>query len=427
MTKNILLFGAGKSASYLIKYLLEECATYQWHLTVADGNLQLAQSKIGVVPFATAVSIRVENDEQRVALIKEGDLVISLLPPSLHILVAVDCLRFGKDLLTASYIDDKISALGEDVKKKGTVFLCEMGLDPGIDHMSALKLIHRTEARGGIITSFKSHCGGLVAPESDNNPWHYKISWNPKNVVNAGKSGAIFKENNIICHKKYEEIFQCREVVVKGVGKLAYYPNRDSLHYIDIYGMNKAHTFMRTTLRYPEFCAAWKSIVRADLANDSKTLEQPGLTIKKWAEKIVPFVGEDNREQLAFLGLFDDCSVPLQAKSSADVLQYLIETKLEMHASDKDMIVMLHELGYELNGVKMKAESYLVVKGEDNTLTAMAKTVGLPLGIAASYILRKKIFLTGIQIPTVPEIYEPVLAELYNHGIVFTESESSEK
>lgn len=419
MSKNILLFGAGKSATCLINYLLQECSDHNWHLTVADSNLQLAQSKIGDVSRASAIGIQVENEEQRASVIKECDIVISLLPPFLHILVAVDCLKFGKDLLTASYVDENISALKEDVKKKGLLFLCETGLDPGIDHMSAMQLIHRIEASGGIITSFKSHCGGLVAPESDDNPWHYKISWNPRNVVNAGNGGAVFKEKDIVCHTKYEELFRCREVMVTGLGKLAYYPNRDSLHYSVLYGLDKAHTFMRTTLRYPEFCRSWKSIVSAGLTNGKTPVNQPGLTIKKWAENISPFVNADNKEQLFFLGLFDDTPVPAEAKTSADILQYLLETKLVMRPSDRDMIVMLHELDYELNGKKMKTESCLIVKGEDSTLTAMAKTVGLPLGITASYILQEKILLTGIQIPTIPEIYEPVMRQLNSHGIIF--------
>jgi saccharopine dehydrogenase-like NADP-dependent oxidoreductase len=420
--KKILLFGAGKSATCLIDYLIKETAIHNWQLTVADGNLSAAKSKLGQAFHAHAVAVDVENEPARKALVKDADIVISLLPPGLHFLVAKDCIEFSKNLLTASYVDDKIKALGPEIKNKGLLFLCEMGLDPGIDHMSAMELIHRIKEKGGKISSFKSHTGGLIAPESDNNPWHYKISWNPRNVVMAGAAGAVYKENNEIKQKDYTELFNgCSPVEVAGIGELAWYPNRDSLGYIPVYDLEEATTFIRTTLRYPVFCTCWKAIVAAGLTNDKEIINTDKLDYKKWAGSIVPFISDQNKTQLTFLGLFNESPVPASAKTNADVLQYLLETKLAMLPHDKDMIVMLHELAYEVGSTKYEVRSELVVKGEDNVRTAMAKTVGLPLGIAAILILQGKINITGLHIPILPGIYLPVLKELELHGVRFTE------
>jgi saccharopine dehydrogenase-like NADP-dependent oxidoreductase len=420
--KQIVLFGAGKSATCLIDYLIKETFENSWLLTVADGNLQSAKSKIGNAAQATAVSINVENDLERKQLMSKADIVISLLPPSLHFLVAQDCAEMNKNLLTASYVDDKIKSLEDTVDKKKLLFLCEMGLDPGIDHMSAMELIDRIKKQGGNITSFKSHTGGLIAAESDDNPWHYKISWNPRNVVLAGIAGAVYKEDNSIITKKYENLFDnCREINVDGIGNLAYYPNRDSLSYIPVYDLVTANTFIRTTLRYPSFCKGWEAVVAAGLTNDKVVIDTKNLSFKKWSATIKPFITEENKSQLQFLGLFDDMPVSSSAKTSADILQYLLETKLAMLPHDKDMIVMLHELEYEIENEKHATRSCLIVKGEDSTRTAMAKTVGLPLGIAAKLILQGKIKLTGLHIPILPEIYEPVLAELKKYNIKFEE------
>src|SRR5687768_9529797 len=250
--KKILLFGAGKSATVLIDYLIREAPGHPWHVTVCDSDLQLARSKTGETPHATVTGVNVTNADERSALITNADIVISLLPPPLHFLVATDCIQHRKPLLTASYIDEKIRSMENEIKEKGLLFLCEMGLDPGIDHMSAMKIVHQIRDKGGKITRFRSHCGGLVAPESDDNPWRYKISWNPRNIVLAGKAGADFKENNQHRHVRYEELFDSgRTIHVPGIGQLAWYPNRDSLNYLDTYGVQTAHTFVRTTLRYP--------------------------------------------------------------------------------------------------------------------------------------------------------------------------------
>jgi saccharopine dehydrogenase (NADP+, L-glutamate forming) len=295
-------------------------------------------------------------------------------------------------------------------------------LDPGIDHMSAMKIIDEIKAKGGKITSFKSHCGGLVAPENDDNPWHYKISWNPRNIVMAGQSGAVYKLNNETKSIAYKDLFDAEnKIVFEGLKDLAFYPNRDSLSYIPTYKLPDTATFIRTTLRHVDFFKGWNAIVHAGLTNETSAIDVNGLTFAKWSSPVLAFVNDKNKAMLQFLGLFEDALVPATAKTSADVLQFLVETKLKMMPADKDMIVMLHEFEYVLDGKNKSLQSCLLVKGEDNLRTAMAKTVGLPLGIAAKSILNGTLQLKGLHIPTVKEIYEPVLKELEAAGIQFTE------
>ena len=445
---HIVLFGAGKSATCLIDYLLKEIVANNWKLTVCDSNLLLAQSKIGNATNAQAVSILVEDDVKRKALIMEADIVISLLPPDLHFVIAKDCVAYNKNLLTASYVDENIKSLGKEIDNKGLLFLCEIGLDPGIDHMSAMKIIQSLKGKGNNIISFISHCGGLVAPESDNNPWHYKVTWNPRNVVLAGKDGATYRKQNETVNISYDKIFKDSQIVnVPYFQPLAWYPNRDSLHYISLYALDNVSTFIRTTLRYPSFCRGWNKLIGIGCTstNDIEQIEDCK-TFKDWFyAKINPFVTNETgwnnymqlyvtgpyqdefTKQINFLGYNNDEPLPPGFTCSADILQNAMETKLVMQQQDKDMIVMLHEIEYEdadaaKNGSKKIIKSSLVLKGENNTRTAMAKAVGLPLGIAAKLILQKKITLTGLHIPIVSKIYEPVLQELEEHGIKFNET-----
>jgi saccharopine dehydrogenase-like NADP-dependent oxidoreductase len=427
----ILLFGAGKSATSLIRYLIGEAGPRGWQVVVAENNLELAAAKIGRVDCARAVRVDVLNEDERDRLVGAADVVISLLPPALHFLVAQSCLRKRRHLLTASYVDDKIRGLSREVQDSGLLFLCEMGLDPGIDHMSALHFIGKVREGADRIISFHSHAGGLVAPECDNNPWHYKISWNPRNVVRAGAAGAMFREQGRVVSFDYFSVFeQTGQIDLAETGTLAWYPNRDSLPYIDLYGLGEAETFVRTTLRYPAFCRAWAPVVRAGLTDDLALLRGPGaedgragadLTVAEWAAPLLPFVTPENREMYSFLGLFDANPVPAGARTAADVLQSLLETRLAMETADRDMIVMQHEIGFEGGGKRRRRTSTLVVKGEDSMHTAMARTVGLPLGIAAKLLIEGKVGVRGVQIPVMPELYLPVLNELAAHGIVFEE------
>ena len=437
--KTILLFGAGKSATCLIEYLGKCCDENNWRLLVCDSNLFLAESKTRDFLSSKAISFDVSNEQKRFEFISKADLVISMLPPGLHFLVAKDCVAFSKNLLTASYIDEKIKSLKTEIEKKGLIFLGEMGLDPGIDHMSAMKMINSIKNQGGIITSFKSHCGGLVSPESDDNPWHYKITWNPANVVMAGSAGAIYRDGGKTINIPYPEIFNDDKNIVDipGLFPLAWYANRDSLSYIDTYQLHDAKTFIRTTLRYPSFCRGWNKIIKLDLTSkndheeikDCKTFEDWfNLKKKIFSSQNKNVFGENDEffdpefsEQIDFIKMRSWKKIPLELSNSALLLQYLLEQNLKMKADDKDMIVMLHEIEFSAKGKNQTSRSCLIVKGEDQFHTAMAKTVGLPLGIAAKLILENKIKLSGLHIPVIPEIYEPVLKELKVNGIKFNE------
>ena len=434
--KHIILFGAGKSATVLIDYLKTIATTHQWQICVADSSLQTVQLKVGNHAFVQAVQIDITNDAERQKLVQQAQVVISMMPPHLHYLIALDCIAFGKHLLTASYLDENMKQHADEIKNKGLLFLCEMGLDPGIDHMSAMQLIHKIQLLGGNITSFKSHCGGLVAPESDNNPWHYKISWNPRNIVLAGKSGAVYKENNYVISVPYEELFDGNNVVALTKNEVyAYYPNRDSLSYIPLYGLEGASTFLRTTLRHPDFNFGWEHIINLMLTDETPFYKTDGLSVAFFFELHSQRFGlqelyEDMimydsllKEQFYFLGLNNDQTIINKGFcSAADVLQFILERKWALKKEDIDMIVMLHEIEWEnVNGERSQVQSSLVVKGNDSLHTAMAKTVGLPLGIAAKLILENKLTVTGLHIPIITEIYEPVLKELELHGIQFNE------
>jgi saccharopine dehydrogenase-like NADP-dependent oxidoreductase len=426
--KKILIFGAGKSATCLINYLCRQCEENNWMLVVCDSDLFLAQSKIEQCKNANAISIDVSDDVKRTEMIRDADIVISMLPHHLHFLVATDCVDNGKHLLTASYIDEKIKQLGSQINQKKLFFLCEMGLDPGIDHMSAMKMINNIKNNGGTIESFKSHCGGLISPESDNNPWHYKITWNPGNIVMAGAAGAVYRINGQIKEVAYKDVFRdCKTVAVPGLFTFAWYPNRDSLAYINTYGLNEIKTFIRTTLRHPSFCHGWNNIVNIGLTdtNDYEEIKNCKSYSDWYQQKIAgaKFIISENEnefmEQVYYLCLSNNTTLETAIKNSAHILQNRLEKKLAIQPHDKDMIVMLHEVLYEIKGKKREIRSCLIVKGENEKQTAMAKTVGLPLGIAAKLILLDKIKLTGLHIPVIPEIYEPVLSELEANGIQF--------
>jgi saccharopine dehydrogenase (NADP+, L-glutamate forming) len=433
--KTLVLFGAGKSATCLIDHLLKGCNKNEWQLNIIDSDLNLVNSKIGNTKNAFGYAIDVTNGSDRVKMISKADLVISLLPPHLHLIVAEECLNQGRNLINASYVDDTLRSLDKQVKRKGLLFLCEMGLDPGIDHMSAMKLFSKIRQSGGTITSFKSHCGGLVAPESDNNPWHYKITWNPRNIILAGKDGAVYKKNNVIVNVDYRNVFAHGEnITIPGLAPMTWYPNRDSKKYIDLYELHSIQTFLRTTLRYPSFCKGWNYFVNLGLTDvDDQDIIRQSQNYKDWfaAKKAfsnVPAVLNIKREDEAILNELENyldinrsSPLPGNATCSADIVQYLFEEKLNMNTGDKDMIVMLHEIEFEKENKKYKTTSSLIVKGSGDSRTAMAKTVGLPLGIAAELLLNKQISLTGVHIPVHAEIYIPTLNQLEKEGIVFEE------
>lgn len=432
MPQTILLFGAGKSATYLIEYLdiLARDGTCQ--VIIADADELSIKRKLKPNSNISTASINVSEEIERNKLIVQADVVISLMPPDLHYLIATSCLLYKKHLLTASYLDDKVKLLAPEITKADILFLYELGLDPGIDHISAMGIIHSLKQKKAIIHSFISHCGGLISPKYLNNPWKYKITWNPKNVVLAGKAGAIFKENNQIKTLDYHEIFNAIEQVqVNSLGILECYPNRDSLSYISTYDIPNVETFKRTTLRYPNFCKGWKSIIslkltQDDIFYDTNQLSFNGFLLKHLRDQHLKddydLLENSVREQINFL--FEDANVYINKGrlSVAEILQIVLEKKLKLSQGDKDLVIMQHEIVYSIENKKYQLTSTLVLEGEDETHTAMAKTVGLPLGIAAKLILNGTIHSTGLKIPIDENIYKPILNELKNYGIQFKET-----
>jgi len=427
---HILLLGAGKSASTLIQYLNRVSNEENWRVTVADRELKTVEEKLSSYPALIAYGGEMDNPKQRRDLIESADLVISLLPPTFQTTVAKDCLELGKHFFSASYTDPTLKELSDAIAERNLLFLMEMGLDPGIDHMSAMELIHRIRSQGGQIKCFASHCGGLVAPSSDDNPWHYKFSWNPRNVIVAGKAGALFQQNGKATNLGYKELFSFHQPVqVEGIGELATYPNRDSLSYMPLYGLEDAETFIRTTLRYPEFCKGWQWLIDLGCTQEGNTIQTNGLTHRAYFAMHVLQSGcrkEDIPTDILLLlqsiGWEDDTIIECNSGSSADILQSILEKRWALRPGDRDLIVMLHELDYLLDNKKYRLQSQLVVEGDDSLHTAMAKTVGLPLGIAAVLTLKGVIKSRGLHIPVQPDIYQPVLRALDEQGIRFKES-----
>ena len=452
--KNILVIGAGRSASSLIKYLLENSVKENWNVTVGDISLDLVKQKTADHPGARAIVFDITNDLQREEEIKRADIVVSMLPASMHLNVAKDCVRFKKHLTTASYVSKEMAELDADAKASGVILLNEIGLDPGIDHASAMKVIDDIHARGGELTSFKSYCGGLVAPENNDNPWGYKFSWNPRNVILAGQGTAQYIENGEYKYIPYNRLFtQLNPIEVAGYGSFEGYANRDSLSYRKLYNIATIPTMLRGTLRMPGYCKAWNVFVNLGITDDSYKIEASAeLTYRQFMEAFLPAGKQSTKEKLLsfmgteiddeimskieWLGLFEDTKIKLKNASPAQILQDVLEEKWKLQEHDKDMIVMQHQFEYfsanpitSLSKTKKKTslksiKSSLVVKGEDQTYTAMAKTVGLPVAIATKLILQGKIKARGVVIPTTKEIYEPLLVELESFGIKFVEVES---
>ena len=437
MSQTILIIGAGKSATVLIQYLQQKAVENDWYILLADGDEAIAKNKWNNAPNGTALGIDIENNLDRQNLVQKADIVVSMLPAQLHFLVAKDCLQFGKPLFTASYVDDNMRSIASEIEAKQLLFLCEMGLDPGIDHMSAMAIIDEIHQKGGKITSFKSHCGGLVAPESDDNPWHYKISWNPRNIILAGKAGAIYLENGATISKDYSTIFEQAPVVdLPGIGHLAFYPNRNSLSYIDTYHLHGVKDFVRTTLRYPSFCIGWNAIVQLHLTDETVVDLAPNTTVKNWFESHIQQKGLEQilekftqdpaiKVQLEFIGLYEPTPIPSQFNSNASILQWLLEGKWKLTATDKDLVVMLHEIEYSIGTRQFKLDSSMVLTGEDAINTAMATTVGLPLAMGVCAYLKGEIKMTGLHIPIDARIYQPILKSLAEEGIVFEETLTS--
>ena len=438
--QRILVVGAGRSASTLIQYLLDHSEANNWQVVVGDYDLSLAEQKVDNHPNGKAIHFDVFDEEQRNDGIRNADIVVSMLPASMHILLAEDCVFQGKNMVTASYVSDKIAALNDKATEKGVLLLNEIGLDPGIDHMSAKKVIDEIHHTGGDIHTFKSFCGGLVAPQYDTNPWNYKFTWNPRNVVLAGQGTAQFIRNGQYKYIPYQSLYSRIETInVLDLGSFEAYANRDSLSYREAYDLANIPTIFRGTLRKPGYCEAWNVFVQLGMTDD--TYQISGLSNMTWRDFINSFLvfdqvktveeklqsylslSDEVMSKLKWLGIFQKELVGLEKATPAQVLQKLLETKWSLEAEDKDMIVMQHQFYYRLEGEEKCLHSSLVLEGKDQIHTAMSMTVGLPVAIATKLILQGKIQLTGVQIPVIKEVYEPVLEELKSFGIDFVEEE----
>lgn len=443
--KNILIFGAGRSATALIDYILDQAKQHGWQVIVADADKELAESKVKNHPNGKAIYIDITKRKLRQKLISEADVVVSLLPVSLHYLVVHDCIKFRKHVVTASYLSNEMYGLEDKVREAAIMMVGEMGLDPGLDHMSAMRKINNLKSEGYTLESFKSFTGGLVAPESIDNPWKYKFTWNPKNVVLAGQGTAQYLKEGRYKYIPYNRVFRQTEYIeVDGLGELEAYANRDSLLYKTLYGLDNIPTLIRGTLRYPGFCRAWDALVRIGLTDDSyPIIESERMTYSRmveaylegiWAhypdgynvqKRLADFLRIDHNDEilrkLEWLGLFEEEKIELKNASPAQILLKLLLRKWSMQPDDRDMVVMQHEFIYSKKGVRRKATDTLVMKGEDSRRTAMAKLVGLPIGVFVKLIMLGKINTVGVHIPTIPAIYEPVLHELEQYGVCFKE------
>ena len=446
--KNILIIGAGKSSSALVKYLLDTSEQEALFITIADISTENANKLINKHRNAKAIILDVFDKHQREEQIQKADIVISMLPARFHVDVAKDCITFNKHMVTASYISSEMKALDAEVKKKGLVFMNEIGLDPGIDHMSAMQVIDKIKDAGGKMLLFESFCGGIVAPESDNNLWNYKFTWNPRNVVLAGQGGAaMFIQEGTYKYIPYTKLFRRTEFLkVNGGGDFEAYANRDSLKYRSVYGLNDIPTMYRGTIRKIGFSRAWDIFIQLGMTDDSYTIEaSENMSYRDFMNLFLGYSPSDSVElklrsylkidqddvmwaKLVELDLFNPKKkIGLTNATPAKMLQKILEDSWTLQKDDKDMIVMQHLFGYELNGKKHQIESSFIVLGENQTYTAMSKTVGLPVGIAALKILKGEIKTPGVQIPINKEVYEPILKELENYGIKFTEKEVTYK
>ena len=442
--RNILIIGAGRSASSLIQYLLNKSNQEQLHLTIADIALELAQRKTNNHPNATAIAIDISNENQRKAAIEKADIVISMLPAHLHIEVAKDCIVYKKHLVTASYISDAMQELDAAAKENNLVFMNEIGLDPGIDHMSAMKTIDEIRDKGGKMILFESFCGGLVAPESDTNLWNYKFTWAPRNVVLAGQGGAAkFIQEGTYKYIPYHKLFSRTEFMeVENYGRFEAYANRDSLKYRSIYGLDNVLTLYRGTLRRVGYSKAWNMFVQLGMTDDSYTMDDSEtMNYRQFTNSFLPYHPTDSVEiktrlilkidqddvmwdKLLELDIFNSNKiVGLKNATPAQILEKILSDSWTLQPNDKDMIVMYHKFGFEINGEKRQIDAKMVCLGDDQTYTAMAKTVGLPVAIATLLILNGKITTPGVQLPIKKEVYLPILSELEQFGVVFNEKE----
>jgi saccharopine dehydrogenase-like NADP-dependent oxidoreductase len=434
--KTILVLGAGRSSSSLITYLLNNAATHDWQIVVGDISARSAVERIRSSRHGSAVRFDIHEEANSRANIEAADVVISLLPANLHPLVAKLCLQFRKHFLSASYVSDEMNGFHAAAQAHDLLFLNECGLDPGIDHMSAMQVIDKIKNAGGILTSFESFTGGLIAPDTDpENPWRYKFTWNPRNVVTAGQGTAKFLMEGEYKYVPYNQLFSRITPVTVLSKQYEGYPNRDSLKYLTTYGLEGIKTMLRGTLRNAGYCSAWNVFVQLGCCDDSFAMEQvadmshrdfinsfldysPVLSVEEkicYAFNLKP--DSDEMQRLHWSGLFSTEKIGLSKGTPAQVLEHILTKRWKLVKGDKDLIVMWHRFGFQIGKEQRSIISHLTVTGEDEVETAMSRTVGIPLAIAAKLLVQGKIKKSGVLIPIEKEIYDPVLAELNTLGI----------
>jgi saccharopine dehydrogenase (NADP+, L-glutamate forming) len=439
--KNVLILGAGLVAKPLVRYLLDQP---DFHVKVASRTISKAEKLVGGHPRGEAQGLNVDDTATLKNLISQADLVISMVPYTHHVTVANLCIELKKHLVTTSYVSESMRKLDQKAKDAGILILNEIGLDPGIDHMSAMKIIHDVQNKDGRIKSFYSYCGGLPAPEANTNPWGYKFSWSPRGVVLAGKNSARYlkdkKEVNVPSRDLFAHFWKMN---IEGLPELEAYPNRDSVPYVELYGISDADSMYRGTLRYPGWCQTMKKIVELGFLED-KELNVAGLTYADLLGKLIKKQkGTDLQKDLAaylkidensepikrfaWLGLLSDEKLPLEKSSPLDVFANRLLEKLQYEEGERDMIVLHHEFIAEYPKKKEKITSTLIDFGIPHGDSAMSRTVGLPAAIGATLILQEKIKAIGVHIPVSPSIYEPTLKELEKQGIICKEKSAALK
>lgn len=442
--RKILVIGSGKSSSFLIKYFLDKSESEDLYVTIGDIDTKNAEQLIGNHERARAISLDVFDEASRNVAVKNADIVVSMLPARFHIEVAKECIVLKKHMVTASYVSKEMQELDNEVKENGLIFMNEIGVDPGIDHMSAMQVIDNIRDNGGEMILFESFTGGLVAPESDNNLWNYKFTWNPRNVVVAGQGGAAkFLQEGTYKYIPYHRLFRRTEFLeIDNFGRFEAYANRDSLKYQHVYGLDNVQTLYRGTMRRVGFSRAWNVFVQLGMTDDSYTIDDSeNMSYRDFVNSFLPYSPTDSvelkfRHQLKIdqddiiwdkfleLDIFNaNKKVELKKATPAEILRKILMDSWTLDQEDKDMIVMYHKFGYQQFGKKHQIDSTMVVIGEDQTFTAMAKTVGLPVAIATLGILNGKITTPGVQIPITKEVYTPILKELKDFGISFQEKE----
>ena len=441
--QKILILGAGRSATSLINYLCQNAQENNWRIRLGEKDISLAQKKIIEFPNTQLIRFDIENDEQVHQEIGMTDLVISMMPARFHIIIAKKCAELGKNMVTASYLSEDIKKLAPEFESKGVQCHMELGLDPGLDHMSAMKVLDRLKEEGKELTAFETFTGGLLTEDKeDDNPWKYKFTWNPRNVVLAGRGYVKFIQEGRYKYLPYNKLYQRMETIhIPGHGFFEGYANRDSLKYLDLYNLRGISTLYRGTLRRPGYCKAWDVFVQLGATEDTYELERVDeMTHRQFINSFLQFNPHDSIElklaqylnigmegeemyKLKWLNIFSEELIGLDKGTPAQILEHILKKKWTLNEDDRDLIVMWHKFDYLESGVARQIQAHMIVEGEDQTNTAMSKTVGLPLGVAAKNVLNRKINMPGVHIPTQKDIYEPILAELNEMGFEFSERE----